>query len=238
MMLHVLTTRTPNSPPQTATPTSMSDADPSSPDPVPSTRRPNPNVAPSPGPGGLFTEGPNARSKSVTVADGHDTFGVSRLSYRQVQKLMYRHSTVTHLLGNPILNRTPLSGLVSVKTRTRDVGELWRILIVSFTTIVESGDKGTLPSSSKLLTLEWNSQLISSGHAGKHAAEWCGQNFHEVSYPSCTRGRELIISTYSTLHCPIPSKRCPTSSTRLSKLSTPVSPPSLLPARPNLVVQQ
>jgi hypothetical protein len=55
----------------------MSDADLSSPDPVPNTRRPNPNVGPSPGPGGLFTEGPNARSKSVTVADGHDTFGVS-----------------------------------------------------------------------------------------------------------------------------------------------------------------
>jgi hypothetical protein len=58
----------------------MSDADLSSPDPVPSTRRPNPNVGPSPGPGGLFTEGPNARSKSVTVADGHDTFGVCHLS--------------------------------------------------------------------------------------------------------------------------------------------------------------
>jgi protein phosphatase PTC1 len=58
----------------------MSDADLSSPDPVPNTRRPNPNLGPSPGPGGLFTEGPNARSKSVTVADGHDTFGVCHLS--------------------------------------------------------------------------------------------------------------------------------------------------------------
>jgi len=154
MLLHVLTTRTPNSPPQTATPTSMSDADPSSPDPVPSTRRPNPNVGPSPGPGGLFTEGPNARSKSVTVADGHDTFGVSRLSYRQVQKLMCRHSTVIHQLGNPIPTRTPLSGLVSVKTRTRDVGGLWRILIVSSMITVESGDKGTLPCSSKSLTYD------------------------------------------------------------------------------------
>lgn len=57
----------------------MSDADVSSPDAVVNTRRPNPNVnvGPSPGPGGLFTEGPNARSKSITVAEGHDTFGVS-----------------------------------------------------------------------------------------------------------------------------------------------------------------
>ena len=90
----------------------MSDADPSSPDPVPSTRRPNPNVGPSPGPGGLFTEGPNARSKSVTVADGHDTFGVSLYLSQCNVDTDDRHSTVTHLLENPILIRTPLSGLV------------------------------------------------------------------------------------------------------------------------------
>lgn len=24
---------------------------------------------------------------------------------------------------------------------------------------------------------------VFDGHAGKHAAEWCGQNFHEVSPP-------------------------------------------------------
>jgi len=74
-MFESLISRSSNSPPQTATPTAMSDADPSSPDAVVNTRRPGP--APSPGPGGLFTEGPNARSKSVTVSDGHDTFGVS-----------------------------------------------------------------------------------------------------------------------------------------------------------------
>jgi hypothetical protein len=64
----------------------MSDADPSSPDPVVNTQRPRPGgagAAPSASPGGLFTEGPNARSKSITVADGHDTFGVSLLLLRR-----------------------------------------------------------------------------------------------------------------------------------------------------------
>lgn len=58
-----------SSPTQTATPLSMSDADVSSPepsgDPSSSLKRP----------GGL-SDGPNARSKSVTTAEGDDTFGV------------------------------------------------------------------------------------------------------------------------------------------------------------------
>lgn len=62
-------------PPTTETPGSMSDAesaggstDPSSAGSMGAKRA-----------GGLFSEGPNARSKSVTVADGDDTYGVSSL---------------------------------------------------------------------------------------------------------------------------------------------------------------
>jgi len=48
----------------------------------------------------------------VTVADGHDTFGVSLYLSQCNVDTDDRHSTVTHLLENPILIRTPLSGLV------------------------------------------------------------------------------------------------------------------------------
>jgi protein phosphatase PTC1 len=78
----------------------MSDVDPSSPDPPMNTKRP--------GPGGLFTEGPNARSKSVTVADGHDTFGVSPpLSHKQstnVQALNCHPSSPAGKSGTPADN--------------------------------------------------------------------------------------------------------------------------------------
>jgi hypothetical protein len=76
------------SPPQTATPTSMSDID-NSPEPVGTTgtesKRPGPGPA-----AGLFTEGPNARSKSVTVADGGHTYGVSR-TYLSITRFEMRH---------------------------------------------------------------------------------------------------------------------------------------------------
>jgi protein phosphatase PTC1 len=71
------------SPTQTTTPTSLSDAD--SP-PSANNDQPTPMLK---RPGGL-SEGPNARSKSVTVAEGDDTYGVSgerRFSSRRIPNL-------------------------------------------------------------------------------------------------------------------------------------------------------
>lgn len=53
------------SPTQTSTPLSMSD------DEIPAS--PDAGARPAPG---MLTEGPNARSKTISTADGDDTFGV------------------------------------------------------------------------------------------------------------------------------------------------------------------
>jgi len=58
------------SPAQTSTPLSMSDDDTFS--------SPEPHSRPAPG---MLTEGPNARSKTISTADGDDTYGVSILFY-------------------------------------------------------------------------------------------------------------------------------------------------------------
>ncbi len=36
---------------------------------------------------------------------------------------------------------------------------------------------------------------VFDGHAGKHAAEWCGNHFHEVNIPSFS---QLIVSANDT----------------------------------------
>ncbi|WVN88535.1 uncharacterized protein L203_103746 [Cryptococcus depauperatus CBS 7841] len=107
---------------QTTTPTSISDMD-SSPASPEVTRRP----------GGL-SEGPNARSKTVTMAEGENTFGQSfRLGVSEDR------------------NR-----------RCRRTMEDAHSFVYDF-----AGVKGQ------------GYFAIFDGHAGKHAAEWCGQNFHE-----------------------------------------------------------
>lgn len=56
---------------------------------------------------------------------------------------------------------------------------------------------------------------VFDGHAGKHAAEWCGQNFHEV------RPLPKIVadgSIYSTQSFPLLINLSPTSLMRHSKL--------------------
>lgn len=74
-----------------------------------------------------------------------------------------------------------LSEWGSVKIGIGDVGGLWKTRIASSMTLPVSRVKGTLPFSSEWSHFLQRSNLtcFNSGHAGKHAAEWCGQNFHE-----------------------------------------------------------
>ncbi|WVR03065.1 hypothetical protein IAU60_000054 [Kwoniella sp. DSM 27419] len=142
------------SPAQTSTPISMSDHE----SPVAS-----PEVVSRPG---GFTEGPNARSKSVTVADGEDTFGV-----------LNRHPAAPYSGSNPFSSERRGSTSTAAQAgrsgfrvgvsedknkRCRRTMEDAHSFVYDF-----AGVKGQ------------GYFAVFDGHAGKHAAEWCGQNFHE-----------------------------------------------------------
>ena len=67
-----------------------------------------------------------------------------------------------------------------VKTGTSGVVGLWRMRILSCTTMPVYEGRATLQCLSESGP---STKADDSGHAGKHAAEWCGQNFHEVNQP-------------------------------------------------------
>ncbi|WWC97553.1 hypothetical protein V866_004437 [Kwoniella sp. B9012] len=135
------------SPQQTTTPTSISDYD----SPANSPEMPK-------RPGGL-SDGPNARSKTVTVADGEDTFGV-----------LNRHPAVSDKQPSPDKSSDQSTNRVTFRVgvsedknkRCRRTMEDAHSFVYDF-----AGVKGQ------------GYFAVFDGHAGKHAAEWCGQNFHE-----------------------------------------------------------
>ncbi|KAI6046134.1 phosphatase 2C-like domain-containing protein [Pisolithus marmoratus] len=88
-----------------------------------------------------FTDSPNARSKTITTADGRDTYGV-----------LNRHS-----IGN-----TAFQVGVTEDRGTRRYMEDAHSFVVDYAGVRGQGFFA-----------------VFDGHAGKHAAEWCGQHFHE-----------------------------------------------------------
>lgn len=88
-----------------------------------------------------FTDSPNARSQSITTADGIDTFGI-----------LNQHST-----GNGAYQVG-----ISEDVGTRRYMEDAHSFVVDYAGVRGQGFFA-----------------IFDGHAGKHAAEWCGAHFHE-----------------------------------------------------------
>ncbi|WVQ82901.1 hypothetical protein IAT38_005037 [Cryptococcus sp. DSM 104549] len=111
-------------------------------------------------PGG-FSDGPNARSKSVTVAEGDDTFGV--LNRHPAQP-----NSTAAAVASPTSAPFPAKQTFRVgvsedrNKRCRRTMEDAHSFVYDF-----AGVKGQ------------GYFAVFDGHAGKHAAEWCGQNFHE-----------------------------------------------------------
>ncbi|KAI6125766.1 phosphatase 2C-like domain-containing protein [Pisolithus croceorrhizus] len=88
-----------------------------------------------------FTDSPNARSKSITTADGRDTYGILN----------------QHSIGN-----TAFQVGVSEDRGTRRYMEDAHSFVIDYAGVRGQGFFA-----------------VFDGHAGKHAAEWCGQHFHE-----------------------------------------------------------
>ncbi|KIK96655.1 hypothetical protein PAXRUDRAFT_825711 [Paxillus rubicundulus Ve08.2h10] len=88
-----------------------------------------------------FSDSPNARSKSITTAEGLDTFGILN----------------QHSVGN-----TAFQVGVSEDKGARRYMEDAYSFVVDFAGVRGQGFFA-----------------VFDGHAGKHAAEWCGQHFHE-----------------------------------------------------------
>jgi hypothetical protein len=116
-------------------------------------------------------ESPNARSKSITIADGPNTGGVRYV-------LIPKSATFSPIFWRPgnanarllqALNRHPSHATafqvgVAEDKGTRRTMEDAHSFVVDFDNIRGQGYFG-----------------LFDGHAGKHAAEWCGEHFHEVS---------------------------------------------------------
>jgi protein phosphatase PTC1 len=106
---------------------------------------------------GVITDSPNARSKSVTVADGQETYGV-----------LNRHPAVKD--GSPASVEEQVVKLPTFRVgvsedrnkRCRRTMEDAHSFVYDYAGIRGQGYFA-----------------VFDGHAGKHAAEWCGQNFHE-----------------------------------------------------------
>ncbi|BEI90937.1 uncharacterized protein CcaverHIS019_0310070 [Cutaneotrichosporon cavernicola] len=133
------------SPPVTVTtPSSIASDD----SPLPEFKRPSASA---------ITDSPNARSKSVTVADGQETYGV-----------LNRHPAVKN-------DTPPLVEEKVVKLPTFRVG------------VSEDRNKRCRRTMEDAHSFVYDYAgirgqgyfAVFDGHAGKHAAEWCGQNFHE-----------------------------------------------------------
>lgn len=140
------------SPLQTTTPLSISDNESfdSSPD-MP--RRP-----------GGFSEGPNARSKSVTVATEDNTFGVLNQHPAAVAAVPPSRKISVSAGSSSVPTKLPFRVGVSEdkNKKCRRTMEDAHSFVYDF-----AGVKGQ------------GYFAVFDGHAGKHAAEWCGQNFHE-----------------------------------------------------------
>lgn len=161
------------SPPQTQTPQTLSDAgsDIGSPNQRTSSSQPGggPSAVrrPGNGPGPTMQESPNARSKSVTVANGLETFGVCPVRlYPETSSCHLRLSTVIQplhpmavvVVRNPRprhrkpRRRVPWcrhSASASQRTVTGSAEGRWRTLIALCTTLLASEVRATLPSSSQ-----------------------------------------------------------------------------------------
>ncbi|GMK53539.1 hypothetical protein CspeluHIS016_0101250 [Cutaneotrichosporon spelunceum] len=133
------------SPPLTVTtPSSIASED----SPLPDFKRPSASA---------IIDSPNARSKSVTVADGQETYGV-----------LNRHPAVKD--GAPVSVEEKVAKLPAFRVgvsedrnkRCRRTMEDAHSFIYDFAGIRGQGYFA-----------------VFDGHAGKHAAEWSGQNFHE-----------------------------------------------------------
>ncbi|KAF8530487.1 protein serine/threonine phosphatase 2C [Hysterangium stoloniferum] len=88
-----------------------------------------------------FSDSPNARSKTVTIAAGPDTYGA--------------------LNQHPSISSSYTIGVCEDKGTRRTMEDAYAF-VADFANVRGQG--------------YW---AIFDGHAGKHAAEWCGQHFHE-----------------------------------------------------------
>jgi protein phosphatase PTC1 len=108
-----------------------------------------------------FTDSPNARSKTITTTEDLDTYGV-RIS--SPSDPFYSH--ITNF--SQVLNRHSTQNMayqvgISEDKGTRRTMEDAHSFVVDFDGVRGQGFFA-----------------VFDGHAGKHAAEWCGGHFHEV----------------------------------------------------------
>ncbi|ORX35082.1 phosphatase 2C-domain-containing protein, partial [Kockovaella imperatae] len=112
---------------------------------------------------GSLSDGPNARSKSVTVADGDETFGALNChpAVASPSKTSSRKGSPT--ASSPTVKPSFRVGVSEDRNkRCRRTMEDAHSFVYDY-----AGIKGQ------------GYFAVFDGHAGKHAAEWCGQNFHE-----------------------------------------------------------
>jgi protein phosphatase PTC1 len=109
-----------------------------------------------------FSDSPNARSKTITTADGLETYGVCRLNF------MIKYMELQHL---QVLNRHAAQHSAYQVGVSEDMGARRTMEDAHSFVIDFAGIRGQ------------GFFAVFDGHAGKHAAEWCGSHFHEVCSP-------------------------------------------------------
>lgn len=130
----------------------------------------------------MSLDSPNARSKSITIADGPNTGGVRciLLPKSATFSVVFRSRASANAFFARLpqaLNRHPSQATVfqvgvAEDKGTRRTMEDAHSFVVDFDNIRGQGYFG-----------------LFDGHAGKYAAEWCGQHFHEVgTFLTFTRG--------------------------------------------------
>lgn len=172
-----------DSPVKTTTPLSMSESESSSPPPAGSGNESGglglSSMMGLKRPGG-FSDGPNARSKSVTVADGDDTFGVLN---RHPAEASSRKSPKSGPSASP--SREAASAASGQHAGAGDGGSS---LKGSFRVgVSEDKNKKCRRTMEDAHSFVYDFAgirgqgyfAVFDGHAGKHAAEWCGQHFHK-----------------------------------------------------------
>ncbi|KAJ9091217.1 hypothetical protein QFC19_009213 [Naganishia cerealis] len=109
---------------------------------------------------GALSSNPDARSKTVTTAEGENTFGA-----------LNRHPGSQRSDGPLPTFRVGVSEDKNRKCR-RSMEDAHSFVY----------DFGGVKGQGYFAVFDFNKLIasaVNSGHAGKHAAEWCGQNFHE-----------------------------------------------------------
>jgi protein phosphatase PTC1 len=109
-----------------------------------------------------FSDSPNARSKSITATE-FDTYGVSAYYLLEYDTLL-RRIRIQVLNRHATKNPSYQVG-ISEDKGTRRTMEDAHSFVVDFDSIRGQGFFA-----------------VFDGHAGKHAAEWCGSHFHEVRH--------------------------------------------------------